>query len=129
MPRALIGGSLSGLFAGTLLRSIGWDACMFERSPHELDNRSGSIVLQPDVTEAFRRAGVPFRRAGVPYVTSIGVVAKERVGQRIRLQQILTSWSTLYNAMRARWATLPGVAWSTRPTCPRKRPRSFAENR
>lgn len=52
-------------------------------------------MLQPDVIEAFRRACVP-------YDTSIGVIAKERVyldqdggaGQRIRLQQILTSWST-----------------------------------
>jgi 2-polyprenyl-6-methoxyphenol hydroxylase-like FAD-dependent oxidoreductase len=103
MPRAvIIGGSLSGLFAGALLRSIGWDAYIFERSPHELDNRGGGIVLQPDVIEAFHRACVP-------YDSSIGVVAKERVylnqnggiGQRIRLQQILTSWSTLYNAMRA----------------------------
>jgi 2-polyprenyl-6-methoxyphenol hydroxylase-like FAD-dependent oxidoreductase len=66
MPRAvIIGGSLSGLFAGTLPRSIGWDACIFERSPHELDNRGGGIVLQPGVIEAFRRVRVP-------YDTSIG---------------------------------------------------------
>jgi 2-polyprenyl-6-methoxyphenol hydroxylase-like FAD-dependent oxidoreductase len=66
MPRAvIIGGSLSGLFAGTLPRSIGWDACIFERSPHELDNRGGGIVLQPGVIEAFHRVRVP-------YDTSIG---------------------------------------------------------
>ena len=47
-------------------------------------------------------------RAGVHYDTSIGVVAKERVylhrrggiGARIRIQQVLTSWSALYNALR-----------------------------
>lgn len=73
MPRpVIIGGSLSGLFAGMLLRSIGWDTCIFERSPHELDNRGGGIVFQPDVIEAFHRARVP-------YDTSIGVIAKERV--------------------------------------------------
>ena len=68
----VIGGSLGGLFAGLLLRSIGWDVDIYERSPHDLDSRGGGIVLQPEVLEAFRRAGVH-------YDTSIGVEAKERV--------------------------------------------------
>ena len=64
--RALvIGGSLAGLFAGTLLRSIGWQVDIYERSPHTLDSRGGGIVLQADVVEAFQRAGIayedPFR--------------------------------------------------------------------
>jgi hypothetical protein len=47
----VIGGSLAGLFAGTLLRSIGWQVNIYERSPHTLDSRGGGIVLQPDVDE------------------------------------------------------------------------------
>ena len=66
----VIGGSLGGLFAGLLLRSIGWDVDIYERSPHDLDSRGGGIVLQAEVLEAFRRAGVH-------YDTSIGVEAKE----------------------------------------------------
>jgi len=31
----IIGGSLGGLFAGNLLRQIGWDVDIFERSTHE----------------------------------------------------------------------------------------------
>jgi len=35
--RALvIGGSVGGLFAATLLRSVGWDAVVFERNAEEL---------------------------------------------------------------------------------------------
>ena len=68
----VIGGSLGGLFAGLLLRSIRWDVDIYERSPHDLDSRGGGIVLQPEVLEAFRRAGVQ-------YDSSIGVEAKERV--------------------------------------------------
>ena len=56
----VIGGSLGGLFAGLLLRSIRWDVDIYERSPQDLDSRGGGIVLQPEVLEAFRRAGVQY---------------------------------------------------------------------
>ena len=60
--RALIvGGSLGGLFAGNLLRRVGWEVDIFERSPHDLDSRGGGIVLQPEVVEVFRRAGIDLR--------------------------------------------------------------------
>ena len=32
----IIGGSVGGLFAANMLRSIGWDATVFERNPEEL---------------------------------------------------------------------------------------------
>ena len=54
----IIGGSLGGLFAGNLLRQVGWDVSIFERSAHDLDSRGGGIVLQPEVVEVFRRASV-----------------------------------------------------------------------
>jgi 2-polyprenyl-6-methoxyphenol hydroxylase-like FAD-dependent oxidoreductase len=100
--RALvIGGSLAGLFAGTLLRSIGWQVDIYERSPHSLDSRGGGIVLQPDVVEAFQRAGIVDE---VP----LGVVAHERyylnrdgsIAQPMSMRQTLTSWNLLYNSMR-----------------------------
>jgi len=55
----IIGGSLGGLFAGNLLRQIGWDVEIFERSPHDLDSRGGGIVLQPEVVEVFHRRETP----------------------------------------------------------------------
>ena len=100
--RALvIGGSLAGLFAGVLLRSIGWTVDIYERSPHDLDSRGGGIVLQPQVLQAFQRAGIR-------YDASIGVEARERVfldaeggiADRIPMRQMLTSWTSLYAAMR-----------------------------
>ena len=96
----VIGGSLGGLFAGILLRSIGWDADIYERSARDLDSRGGGIVLQPDVVEAFRRAGIP--------QDPLGVVADERyyldrngnITQRMPMRQTLTSWNLLYSSMR-----------------------------
>jgi 2-polyprenyl-6-methoxyphenol hydroxylase-like FAD-dependent oxidoreductase len=97
----VIGGSLAGLFAGTLLRSIGWEVDIYERSPHTLDSRGGGIVLQPDVVEAFQRAGIA---DDVP----LGVVAHERyylnrdggIAQPMSMRQTLTSWNLLYSSMR-----------------------------
>ena len=93
----IIGGSLGGLFAGLLLRSIGWNVHIFERSQHDLDSRGGGIVLQPDVLQAFRRSGVP-------YDTTLGVEAAERIyldreggiAHRIPMRQMMTSWTSLY---------------------------------
>jgi 2-polyprenyl-6-methoxyphenol hydroxylase-like FAD-dependent oxidoreductase len=97
----VIGGSLAGLFAGTLLRSIGWQVDIYERSPHSLDSRGGGIVLQPDVVEAFQTAGIAD-------TTPLGVVAHERyylkrdgtIAQSMSMRQTLTSWNLLYGSMR-----------------------------
>jgi 2-polyprenyl-6-methoxyphenol hydroxylase-like FAD-dependent oxidoreductase len=102
----VIGGSLAGLFAGTLLRSIGWQVDIYERSPHTLDSRGGGIVLQPDVVEAFQRAGVA-------YQAPLGVVAHERyylnrdgsIAQPMPMRQTLTSWNLLYGSMRRHFPT------------------------
>lgn len=95
----VIGGSLAGLFAGTLLRSIGWQVDIYERSPHILDSRGGGIVLQLDVIEAFQRAGISQEQ--------LGVVAHERYYlqrngsiQQMPMPQTLTSWNLLYGSMR-----------------------------
>lgn len=96
----VIGGSLGGLFTGIILRSIGWDVDIYERSDHNLDSRGGGIVLQSDVVEAFQRAGISTQ--------SLGVVAHERyylnsdgnIDQPMPMRQMLTSWNLLYSSMR-----------------------------
>jgi len=96
----VIGGSLGGLFTGIMLRSIGWSVHIYERSDHDLDSRGGGIVLQPDVIEAFQRAGISDQ--------ALGVVAHERyylnpdgsIAQPMPMRQMLTSWNLLYGSMR-----------------------------
>ena len=97
----VIGGSLAGLFTGTLLRSIGWQVDIYERSPHDLSSRGGGIVLQPEIVEAFQQANLD-------YDDRLGVVAHERLylnqdgstAQQMAMRQTLTSWNMLYNTMR-----------------------------
>jgi 2-polyprenyl-6-methoxyphenol hydroxylase-like FAD-dependent oxidoreductase len=102
--RALvIGGSLGGLFAGTLLRQIGWEVDIFERSAHDLDSRGGGIVLQPDVVEVFRRAGVDIR------AIELGVRSNHRtvfrpdgsILSKHLIPQTQTSWSLIYTTLKA----------------------------
>ncbi len=96
----VIGGSLGGLFVGILLRSIGWQVDIYERSTHALDSRGGGVVLQADVVEAFQQAGIDTQ--------ALGVVARERyylnpdgsIDRPMPMRQMLTSWNLLYGAMR-----------------------------
>lgn len=103
-PRALvIGGSLGGLFAGNLLRSIGWDVDIFERSARDLDSRGGGIVLQPDVVEAFRRTGIDFASVnlGVPSTDRVVFQPDGSIRSRQYAPQTQTSWSLIYTTLRS----------------------------
>lgn len=102
-PRALVvGGSLGGLFAGTLLKRAGWNVDIYERSLRDLDSRGGGIVLQPDVVEAFRRAGADVE------AMDLGVPSRERkvfrrdgsLQDRQMAPQTQTSWSLIYATMK-----------------------------
>jgi len=101
-PRAtIIGGSLSGLFTATALRTIGWDVNVFEQSPNELDSRGGGIVLQPDVLEAFRYGGVKLpAHPGVDSGERIYLDQNDRIVEQFYMPQTQTSWNLIYSAMR-----------------------------
>ncbi|MEM8796882.1 MAG: FAD binding domain-containing protein [Pseudomonadota bacterium] len=99
----IIGGSLGGLFAGSALEKAGWSVTIYERSQHDLDSRGGGIVLQPDVADVFRRAGINTGKI------ELGVGSRHRTVFRpdgsIQSKQIApqtqTSWSLIYTTMRS----------------------------
>ncbi|MEQ8524703.1 FAD binding domain-containing protein [Gracilimonas sp.] len=97
----IIGGSLSGLFLGTLLKNIGWEIEIYERSEHDLDSRGGGIVLQPDILQLFQRVGI---KLGF----DLGVDSKDRivfnpdgsVRSLKHIPQTQTSWSLIYSRIK-----------------------------
>ncbi|MRX18602.1 hypothetical protein GJ695_20435, partial [Pseudoduganella sp. FT9W] len=101
-PRALIiGGSLSGLFAATALRTIGWEVEVFERSASELSGRGGGLVLQPDVLAAIEFAGLNAGGAiGVPSGDRIFLNKAGAVVQRSHAPQAQSSWNLLYGILK-----------------------------
>src|SRR5262245_43381393 len=54
----VIGGSMSGLFAGLLLRRAGFDVDIYERVESELAGRGAGIVAQPVVARTLRELGI-----------------------------------------------------------------------
>jgi 2-polyprenyl-6-methoxyphenol hydroxylase-like FAD-dependent oxidoreductase len=99
----IIGGSLGGLFAGTVLRQIGWQVDIFERSAHDLDSRGGGIVLQPEVIEVFRRAGVDIRAIELGVRSNYRTVFRPdgSILSKHLAPQTQTSWSLIYTILKA----------------------------
>lgn len=103
-PRALvIGGSLGGLFAGTLLRRSGWNVDIYERSAQDLDSRGGGIVLQPQVVALLGRIGTDVARMplGVRSRNRVVFEPDGTVRSRELAPQTQTSWSLIYSTLKA----------------------------
>ena len=95
----VIGGSLGGLFTGIMLRSIGWDVDIYERSERNLDSRGGGVVLQSDVVEAFGRAGISTQALGVEAHERYYLNSDGSIDEPMPMRQMLTSWNLLYGSM------------------------------
>ena len=65
----IIGGSVGGLFAAHLLRSIGWDVLVCERSAQNLAERGAAIAMTEELMQVLRGIGLGLD-------TSSGVVIK-----------------------------------------------------
>src|SRR5258708_15086552 len=98
----IAGGSLAGLMTGIVMKAIGVDARIYERSPKVLDDRGAGIVMQAE-TETF--------------LTQYAGLRPEQTGDRLKyrqyrnrqgttdrhqeMPQLMTSWGLIYRALRA----------------------------
>lgn len=103
MPRALIiGGSVGGLFAARLLKDIGWDVSVFEKSAGDIAGRGAGIGLSHELMTVMQRAGAELD-------DEIGVRCRyllrlDRNGDVLdRIERPWTSgiWSRVYRALRS----------------------------
>jgi 2-polyprenyl-6-methoxyphenol hydroxylase-like FAD-dependent oxidoreductase len=100
-PRALvIGGSLGGLFAAHLLRSVGWDAVVFERIGEDLASRGVGIGTHDALAALMDRIGVPSEAMGVEVRSSICLDHSGRIARKIPIFRIMSSWSSYYRPLR-----------------------------
>jgi 2,6-dihydroxypyridine 3-monooxygenase len=98
----VIGGSIGGLTAALLLRSIGFTVEVYERSSAPLNGRGSGIVLQPDTVRWFTERSsqsLSDLQTSTRYVQYLnhdrGVDYREERAQRF------TAWGTFYRALLA----------------------------
>ncbi len=99
---AVVGGSIGGLTAGLVLRSIGCEVDVYERASAPLEGRGAGIVLHRETVRwPTGPGGVPVERISTPcrflrFLARDGSVAYERPSD-LRF----TAWNTLYRHLLA----------------------------
>jgi 2-polyprenyl-6-methoxyphenol hydroxylase-like FAD-dependent oxidoreductase len=96
----VIGGSMSGLLAGLLLRRAGWDVDIYERVESELAGRGAGIVAQPELIETLRRLGLDPSDLGVQITTRKILDSAGRLTAEVECPQVLTAWERVYRKLR-----------------------------
>ena len=97
---AVVGGSLGGLTAASLLRDDGHDVTIHERSPHPLEERGAGIgFLEATYRYLAERMGVDLGRISVAtdhirYLGRDGSVADDRLHR-----YLFSSWNTVYREL------------------------------
>ncbi len=96
----VVGGSMSGLFAGLMLRRSGFQVEIFERVEGELAGRGAGIVAQPPMFAALRALGIPASALGVEATHRRAWDAGGRLLHEMECPQTLTSWERVYRLLR-----------------------------
>jgi 2-polyprenyl-6-methoxyphenol hydroxylase-like FAD-dependent oxidoreductase len=97
---AIIGGSMSGLIAGLMLRRAGWDAVIFERSDEELSGRGAGIVAQPELIDTLGALGLATAELGVRTGLRRMFDRAGRITIERPCEQVLTAWERVYRLLR-----------------------------
>jgi 2-polyprenyl-6-methoxyphenol hydroxylase-like FAD-dependent oxidoreductase len=97
----VIGGSLGGLLAANLLRTIGWDVTVFERSAGDLSGRGAGLGTHDDLFAVLSRIGIDCG-------SGIGVAIRSRlcldhdgsIYCEVPISSVTTAWDRVYRALR-----------------------------
>ena len=96
----VIGGSMSGLFAATLLTRAGWHAEIYERAESELSGRGAGIVTHAPMRAVLSAAGCdPARDFGIEVEGRRTLDRAGRVIGSAHCPQTLTSWDRVFRLL------------------------------
>jgi 2-polyprenyl-6-methoxyphenol hydroxylase-like FAD-dependent oxidoreductase len=91
---------MSGLFAGLMLRSRGFDVHIYERVESELSGRGAGIVAQPLIAQALEALGIGSADLGVEARHRQILDIDGNVICEADRPQTLTAWERLYRLLR-----------------------------
>jgi 2-polyprenyl-6-methoxyphenol hydroxylase-like FAD-dependent oxidoreductase len=103
MKRALvIGGSVGGLFAACLLREVGWDVAVFEKTAGDLSGRGAGLGLSAELFQVLKRVGAAINPSTCVPVSALVWLGQDGAAvQRIPRPWITGAWSRIYLPLRA----------------------------
>lgn len=97
----IIGGSLGGLLVANLLRSIGWDVAVHERTSDDLESRGAGIGTHDALLEIMQRVGIVVDASiGVQPLSRTCFGLDGKVIHEITRPRLLSSWGRLYRALK-----------------------------
>ena len=96
----IIGGSMSGLFAGLMLRNAGWQVDIYEKVVGELSGRGAGIVAQPEILAALEALGLETRDLGVAVQKRRLFDSSGRLVLETDCPQVMTAWERVYRILR-----------------------------
>ena len=101
-PQALvIGGSVGGLIAASLLRSIGWGVTVFERTVGDLAGRGAGLGLSAELLDIMERAGARFDpSAGAAHEAYVWMEADGSIAFRHARSTVGSTWARIYRPLR-----------------------------
>lgn len=98
----VIGGSIGGLFAASLLRQTGWKVTVFERSRDGLASRGAGIGISEELVTIMRYIGAHLDMSSVVALNaSIWLDQQGRVVFEHKRSWNATTWSRIYLPLRA----------------------------
>ena len=111
-PLALvIGGSVGGLFAANLLRTIGWDVTVFERASGDLGDRGAGIGTRPELFAVLRRIGISLDSSiGVEVASRMCLDRDGSVIHELPVKAVTSSWARLWRPLKR---ALPELCYRT----------------
>lgn len=111
MPHALVvGGSLGGLMAASLLARAGLTVTVLEKAAGPLDGRGAGIVTHRALERGLQQCGMPpDYPLGIAVPGRVTLDSQGSVLGEMPMPQVLTSWSRLYQLLRSVLAQQSGV--------------------
>jgi 2-polyprenyl-6-methoxyphenol hydroxylase-like FAD-dependent oxidoreductase len=97
----VIGGSLAGLLAANMLRTIGWDVTVFERSSGDLAGRGAGLGTRDELFAVMRRVGIRLESSiGEPVLSRIAHDRDGTILHELPIAAVTTAWDRIYRALR-----------------------------